>query len=74
MIRSERGGELTLREHQVAELAAAGKAVKEIAAELGISYFTAKAHLRAIYEKLGIHDRVTLAITVIRARSVSEAA
>ena len=74
MIRPERGGALTVREQQVTELAADGKAVKEIAAELGISYFTAKAHLRAIYEKLGVHDRVTLAITVIRRRGVSEAA
>ncbi|MBX9600409.1 MAG: LuxR C-terminal-related transcriptional regulator [Bryobacteraceae bacterium] len=51
----------------MADLAAAGLAVKEIAARLDISYFTVKAHMRSIYDKLGIHDRVRLAIVFLRA-------
>src|SRR5207249_1533433 len=54
-------GELTPTEQRVAELAAAGKANKEIAAELYITVRTVETHLTAIYGKLGIRARGQLA-------------
>lgn len=52
---------LTLRERQVAALAAAGKQNVEIAHELHVSPTTISSHLKNIYRKLGIHSRRELA-------------
>jgi DNA-binding NarL/FixJ family response regulator len=49
---------LSTRERQVLELAAAGSSNKEIAARLVISLNTVKFHLRTIYSRLGVHNRV----------------
>jgi DNA-binding CsgD family transcriptional regulator len=54
-------GELTPTEWRVAELAAAGKANKEIAAQLYVTVRTVETHLTKIYEKLGIRARAELA-------------
>ncbi|MGM0579021.1 MAG: LuxR C-terminal-related transcriptional regulator [Myxococcota bacterium] len=51
---------LSPRQMEVAHLAAAGLTVKEIAADLGLSYYTAKDHLKAAYQRLGVSNRVEL--------------
>lgn len=52
---------LTLRERQVAVLAADGKQNVEIADALRVSPATIATHLKNIYRKLGIHSRRELA-------------
>ena len=54
-------GELTATEQRVAELAAAGRANKEIARTLFISVRTVEAHLTHAYAKLGVRSRSQLA-------------
>ena len=55
---------LTLREIEVAELAAVGQNNAEIALALHISERTVRAHLSAVFEKLAVVDRLQLALTV----------
>lgn len=54
--------ELTAREREVAEQVALGASNSEIADALGITGRTVKAHLTAIFAKLGVWDRVQLAL------------
>jgi two-component system nitrate/nitrite response regulator NarL len=54
--------DLTARELMVAEQVAHGASNREIAAALEITERTVKAHLSAIFEKLGVRDRVQLAL------------
>lgn len=49
---------LTEREHSVLFYLAQGKTNEEIAQYLHISVHTVKAHLEAIYDKLGVSNRV----------------
>ncbi|RLQ20953.1 DNA-binding response regulator [Seongchinamella sediminis] len=56
--------ELTSRELMVAEQVARGASNREIAGTLDISERTVKAHLSAIFEKLGVRDRVQLALAM----------
>ncbi len=51
---------LTPREIEVVRMVAAGLRNKEIADALGISEGTIKVHLRTIFEKLGIENRMKL--------------
>ena len=53
---------LTPREHEIALLVAGGGANKEIASQLGVVERTVKAHLTAIFRKLGVSDRLRLAL------------
>lgn len=53
---------LTAREQQVALEAAKGSSNKEIARKLDITERTVKAHLSATFERLGIKDRLQLAL------------
>lgn len=53
--------DLTAAQQRVAQLAAAGKQNKEIAAYLVISEHTVDSHLRRIYAKLGVKNRTELA-------------
>jgi len=49
--------ELTDRELEVLKAVARGERSKEIAAQLGITERTVKAHLAGIYNKLGVDSR-----------------
>lgn len=51
-------GALSVREREVLELLALGMSNKEIATRLTISSNTVKFHLRTIYAKLGVRNRV----------------
>lgn len=57
---------LTMRERQVLELLAGGKANKEIAFALKISENTVKNHLRNILEKLHLQNRVQAALYAVK--------
>jgi len=50
---------LTEREQEVLEGAAQGERNKEIAARLGITERTVKAHLTSVYNKLGVDSRAS---------------
>jgi len=56
---------LTRREIEVARFISAGARNKEISSRLGVSEKTVKAHLTAIFKKLGISDRLSLALFLV---------
>lgn len=60
---------LTLRERQVAEAIAGGASNKEIARQLEIAERTVKSHTTAIFNKLGVDDRLKLALKIIALRN-----
>ena len=51
---------LSEREREVLGLLASGKTNREVAAELYVSPGTVKAHVAAIYRKLGAHNRAEM--------------
>jgi DNA-binding NarL/FixJ family response regulator len=53
---------LSAREREVLELAAEGRANKQIGRALGISESTVKVHLGNIYRRIGVSDRTSAAI------------
>lgn len=53
---------LSARELEVARAVAAGSSNREVAEALFISERTVKAHLGAVFEKLGVRDRLQLAL------------
>jgi len=55
---------LSQRERQVAQAVARGSTNKEIARVLGITERTVKAHLSAVFAKLGVRDRMQLSLLV----------
>jgi DNA-binding NarL/FixJ family response regulator len=57
---------LTVREKEVLDLLAQGMRNKEIAAELQISEETARAHVKAIFQKLRVHDRTAALAEALR--------
>ena len=63
--------DLSEREVGVLRLIAAGNSNKKVAALLGISEETVKAHVRSILSKLGAHDR-THAVTIALKRGIIE--
>ena len=50
--------ELTSRENEVLNLAAEGLLVKEISDQLSLSNYTVKSHLKNIYTKLHVRNKV----------------
>ena len=50
---------LSVREHQVLVLLDTGAPVKQVAHALDISTHTVNQHIRQIYMKLAVHNRVT---------------
>lgn len=61
---------LTPRETQILQGAAQGLANKEIGDRLGMSTHTVDAHLRRIYQKLGVHTRAAAVAKGLRGQSV----
>ena len=55
---------LTVREQEVAVLASTGESNQAIAQQLDITERTVRAHLSAVFEKLGVTDRLMLALKV----------
>lgn len=62
MLNLANGERLSARERQVALLAAKGLSNKVIAQELSVTEGTIKLHLHKIYQKLGIQNRLVLAL------------
>lgn len=60
------GEQLSMREHAVAQAVASGKSNKEVARLLGITERTVKAHLSSCFDKLGVRDRMQLALLISR--------
>jgi DNA-binding CsgD family transcriptional regulator len=58
--RAPSAGELTPVERRVAELVAAGRSNREVAATLYLSTRTVEGHLSRVYAKLGVHSRLEL--------------
>jgi DNA-binding NarL/FixJ family response regulator len=61
--------ELSEREHEILCLVAKGLGNKEIGSALNISYYTVRAHLRKIYEKLHVHGRSEAVAKAIRSNT-----
>ena len=59
--RPQTSGELTATEREVVELAASGRANKEIAQALSLAVHTVEVHLSRAYAKLGVRSRAQLA-------------
>jgi len=55
---------LTPREREIVHLIGGGASNKEIAGQLNVSERTVKAHLTAIFRKVGVSDRLRLALYV----------
>ena len=68
---TSRGERLTAREIEIARSVAAGSKNAEIAAQLSISESTVKTHLNNIFQKLGVRDRVELAMYAVKSGLVS---
>jgi DNA-binding NarL/FixJ family response regulator len=60
--------ELTAREQEVLERLASGFLLKEIADELGVSYYTVRTYTERIYEKLHVHSRSQAAAHYFKAQ------
>ena len=58
----DRIGKLSRHERRVVELVAHGLKNREIATELGIGVFVVRNYLSAIYDKIGVSNRVELAL------------
>jgi DNA-binding CsgD family transcriptional regulator len=64
---------LTPRQREVLRLMSIGFAAKRIAAELGVSYQTARNHVRSVEEALGARSHVEAVVTATRLGLVDDA-
>lgn len=55
-------GKLSRRERRIVELVAQGLKNREIATELGIGVFVVRNYLSTVYDKIGLSNRVELAL------------
>jgi DNA-binding CsgD family transcriptional regulator len=62
--------ELTPRQRQIAGLMCEGRSYKSIAGQADISINTVRMHMRTLFAKLGVHDRVGLVLQLIAAQRV----
>lgn len=62
------GGEFSEREEEIARYVAQGLSNRQIAEQLDITERTVKAHLLSCYRKIGVNDRVSLALWVKEGR------
>ena len=65
-LRGPTAGSLTRREREIVRQVALGLRNAEVGRELRISELTVKTHINNIFQKLGIRDRVELALYAIR--------
>jgi DNA-binding NarL/FixJ family response regulator len=56
---------LTPRQSEIAQLICQGHAYKAIARQTGISINTVRMHMRALFPKLGAHDRLSVVLRMI---------
>ena len=66
MINSKKIAELTNRENQVIKLIAKGYSNPQIAKEMDISKYTAKAHVCKMMDKLNAVNRIELVVLAIK--------
>jgi DNA-binding NarL/FixJ family response regulator len=64
---------LTPRELKVVALTARGNKNKEIADRLGIGVTSVKNYLCSIYDKMGVYDRLEMALFVVHHKTLAEA-
>ena len=70
----EHPGGLTPREREIVSLIVTGASNKDIAWQLGLNEQTVKNHLRKVFDKLHVANRVELALTAVDQRLVAPAA
>lgn len=58
---------LTIREREVTLLLLAGLGIKEIGLRLRISPNTVRNHIKRVYGKLEVHDRIALVLAAVGA-------
>jgi DNA-binding NarL/FixJ family response regulator len=62
------GSGLTLRQHEILIRVARGMTNRDIARELHLAESTVKAHLSAVYAKLGVANRTQAAVMTLGPR------
>ena len=69
---SNKNWRLTPREEQIVGEVVSGKTNKEIAQTLGMSAQTVKHHLTSIFDKVGVYNRLELALFWVNSSNVSD--
>jgi DNA-binding NarL/FixJ family response regulator len=69
---SNKNWQLTPREEQIVAEVVTGKTNNEIAQSLGVSAQTVKHHLTSIFDKVGVYNRLELALFCVSYSSASE--